>query len=325
MRIFMEVDEAFDVYHVKLQSYVKRRYFGSLSSLLQDHIPLNFADSSAEDVFLLHEKAFDYVDFTVVLSCKEPFSVSDLKEIIAEKTAYAKDVYGFDSPYCKYRIRSIEIDGLPSDYVLGKTWNVSFSLQFFLLRDEYLRHFRRYLPEHRLSSSAASLYPRSLFLLDYLQHCIPANELIFLTLYDRTCQLIRCHTGRYAHIDEIPMWESFLKSCYAEHAISDYVYHDQEAIEHNALLKKLITESVTFYNQQLVRRIAQYVLHGQWLVLLGNPVKNMFFVETFQTTYVEWLWWFVVPVSSIPWSERYGTVMPSDICAVWYMLHKLHT
>lgn len=318
MRVFVQTDNAFDMYTKKETLLVKQRYFYDLPMLLQQIWAGMWGyERLSQDVFLLHESYFDCVQFRIEITARTPFSILDLKEIIREKVTYMKHVHRLSSLYCKHRISNISINTIPSDYLLWKTGDLSFCVQFFLLKVDAITAFKLRLPDTALIHRCA-LYPKQLFLLERMHTHLHTHDVPLLYISERVCQLFRIREGRYHAFDEIAMGEALLKSCYEEHNVIAYFHYARETVEQNALLKKLIKEALWFYTHQLCQRIHQFLLPWQQVIVAGGVLANPLFFDAFQQEFRSRSSGFAIPLPSLIWCTRIEGYHASDISAAAY-------
>lgn len=72
---------------------------------------------------------------------------------------------------------------------------------------------------------------------------------------------------------------------YRENQIVKYRYKSHDEIEGNPLAKSLVTETVSFYTQQICKWLESLGLTEQDLFLISPIVKNPYFLELFNKFY----------------------------------------
>lgn len=295
MNIVYEHDGLFDVYQLSSSKTIsKKRFFTWI-----DEVLLATKNDFDHALLLLDESRFQFYSFTIECTSRTPFSISELKAIIAEKIRRIGWHEQQSTEYCKHLIENCKVEWKSVEHCVGKTGNLSFSLHCFLLKQEDCTACKQIVGTTFLDSRKFTIVPKTLYLIQYLVKALNKKEFSFVTIEKKSCKFISVQNWFYHRFESVNMGESLVQACYKEHDIQQYLYEGYDRIETNDLLKKLVYESLSFYSMQFCNRLQQFVVEGYELLLMSNMISNPLFVPALQEYYHKKNRWFIVPLNTL--------------------------
>jgi len=320
MNVIYEHDWLFDVYQLSESKKIsKKRFFTWLDEVLWAlHKDFDTA------VILLDESRFAFYSCKIECTSRHPFSIWELKEIIAQKMHRMRWKEDIHTEYCKHIIDNCSVDGNSVDHCVWKTGNISFDLNFFSLKKSDCMQCKKTVWSTFLDNKKYTIVPKTLYLIKYLTKVLRKREFSFVTIHQKSCQFLSVQQWFYSRFESVNMWEKLVQACYKEHDIQQYLYEGYDRIEKNELLKKLVQESLSFYSLQFCNRLQQFVVEGYELMLMSNMITNPLFVPALQQHYHEYNRGFIVPLHTLfTQSSFIYNYSPNEIPVIAaYMLHK---
>lgn len=143
------------------------------------------------------------------------------------------------------------------------------------------------------------IYPESFFTQQFLKHSIKKDHFQLLYLYDESIKLITLERGFYSSRNTMSLGVKILKQIYRENSILQYFDKFEEEIEHNAVAKDLIEQSVDFYAQMVCNRLREHMQLKQDVFFVSSLIKNTPFMNAFKHHYSKTINGFVVPFNPI--------------------------
>lgn len=297
MYLLHELDTHIDKYEIDAWKWQKESLFESWYELMPKIVSRLQTDQLI--YFLLEERYFDYFTFSIHFTAHKPFDIVQLKNLINEKITHVKYTTQVHSPYVTNRIVNARVDGQESDFLIGKTWQLVFDVQLFFLKPDAVTTFRIAQGDRFFDDRHVTIYPRSLYMIDYLASHIHKDQFALLYIREDSCQLIVVKKNSYQDVHYLNMGIQLLKACYIEHDIEKYFWSGGQEIQQNAFLKKLIEEWVQFFTDNLCHRLRQYLPTHHDLVLVSDLVRNDVFMDCFQGSYRKEINGFVLPCPTI--------------------------
>src|SRR5690606_31594403 len=100
---------------------------------------------------------------------------------------------------------NVRVDGQESDFLIGKTGQLTFDIQLFFLKLDAVTTFRIAQGDKFFEDRRVTIYPRSLCTVDYLGSHLRKPEFAILYIREESCQLILVKNNSYQDIHHLNM------------------------------------------------------------------------------------------------------------------------
>lgn len=271
------------------------RSVGTFRSMLQ-HCKNS---QETKKLLLLDEQRFSWFATPVAFCAIKPCTVQDMYDII---DPILQKYWGHNSEKLFYHIDGISVDGVESDYYIGKQWDIRCVVHVIALRRD-----DRYMAKSVLGNAidSVSIYPASFFTLHHIKQTLHKQDGTVLYIWQHYTKRVVFENGMYKTCEVLDLWWQVLKDIYEENNIREFFDSKKGTLETNAYAKDLVDQSVRFYVDMLMRWLRSYRIEGN-VFLVSDIVHNEYFMETFASMYQQYTQWFVVPISHVQWLKTYG-------------------
>lgn len=263
---------------------------------------------------LFEEDRFHYFIFHIELTSPDDFTIDDFKSLLQEKLHQIKRKEWIDVEYNTHATYNISVNRHPSNYLIGKQWDLSFDLSIHVLKQDQSQTIKKLYWSDYLTNWSLTILPRSFYINEYLTQKLNKQWFSIVMIDEDSCAFLSVQRWIIKRYETVNMGERLLRTCYKEHDIQQYLYDWYGRIESNSMLKKLVSESLHFYNQQLCNRLQEFLMPWSNLLLMTDLVANPMFVSTLSNHFHRTTNWFVVPLNSLfSDNECASTYKPSEL------------
>lgn len=295
MIVIYENDNQYDLYSTTDKKVIKKhRFFEWFEDAL-----LYAKKKKSKVHVLLDESKFHYYTFRIECTSRDPFTITDFKTFLKEKLKQISRGDWVSCEYCKHTVENCMVNWKPEPHYIWKTGDIWFDLHIIVLKTSVSRSIKHSYWSTYLTDWLCTILPRTFYLVNHLKKALRKNDFSLLMIYNNSCTLLWVQRWFYNRYETVNMGEKLLHACYKEHDIDKYLYEWYDKIEQNAVLQRLVWESLLFYSQQLCTRLQQYLMPWYELLLMSNMLHNPLFISTLQQHYHATSNWFIVPLNTL--------------------------
>ena len=255
----------------------------TLNNNLKEILDISLKFPKFEHYFLLDETYFYFFRFDIFLNQENELKLNELNEIIQDKKNEIK-TRTRDAELINSYIDNIFINWDKKKYVIWEKWEIFFRVYMIYLDKTCLNRFNSVYGDI-LNKKEINIIPQSLNTLLFLRKNIEKENFLLMYINENNCKMIKVRDWFYESIDILNFGIGSLKQMYKDNGIINYRYKTYEEIENNALAKWLVSETLNFYCELLIKRIFEKNLIWTDLILISSITKNTHFMETFNQKY----------------------------------------
>lgn len=165
------------------------------------------------------------------------------------------------------------------------------------------------------------IYPQSFYTVGYLKKNFHKPQIQLLYIFDEYAKVITLTNGKYTRCEKIHFGVRMLKDIYKENNVLPYFFKTTQEIELNEFAKNLVIQSVDFFVETLMRRLKEFLLPGQDLIVVSGLISNTYFLERLNHQYKKNTNGFIVPLHYTSDLHTFHRTRESDEIDILTMLN----
>lgn len=277
---YSKLNEYFLVYKIQeKQDVIKYMLNNNFNEVLD--ISLKFPKN--DHYFLLDESYFHFFRFDIFLEKEDEVNLQELNEIVKNKKDGIK-VETRNSELLNSYIDSIYVDWEKKQFVMWEKWSIFFRLYMVYIDKICLNRFNSFYWDI-LNNKYINIVPQSFNTILFLRDKLEKENFLLMYVNENNCKIIKVRQWFFESIDMLNFGIWSLKEMYKDNWIINYRYKTYEEIENNLLAKGLVTDTLKFYCELLIKRIFEKNLIWTDLILISSITKNTHFMEIFNQQY----------------------------------------